>query len=98
MENPGGSIILMGVAASVENTHAYSSVVGNDFHLDLIELEEAISKLPADQRLALAAWSDGLTSKQAAEYFNARPSAIRKRQERGLKAVAQEMSSAPEGA
>ena len=98
LENPGGSVILMGVAATVEQTTSFSSVVGNDYHLDLIELEGVISRLPADQRRALMAWADGLTSKQAADYYNVRPSAIRMRRKRALEAVAQEMVGAPEGA
>lgn len=92
--NPGGSIILMGVAASIENPTAFSSVVGNDFHLDLVEAESVLAELPTETRLALLAWADGLSSRQAAEYFGVRPSALRKRRERAVGAVVEEMSGA----
>ena len=90
--NPGGSVILFGVAASVEQPNDYSAVVGNDFHLDLIEAEQVVSELPVEQQRALLAWADGLSSKQAAEYLGVRPSALRKRRSRAMDTVAAEMS------
>lgn len=98
LSNPGGSVILMGVAASVENPVDYSSVVGNDFHLDLLEAEQVVLELPAQTRAALLAWADGLSSRQAAEYFGVRPTALRKRRERALDTVAEEMSGATQEA
>lgn len=92
--NPGGSIILMGVAATIENPTAFSSVVGNDFHLDLVEAESVLAELPTETRLALLAWADGLSSRQAAEYFGVRPSALRKRRERAVSAVVEEITGA----
>ena len=95
MENPGGSVILFGVAASVENPNQYSSVVGNDLHLDLVDAEEAVADLPTETRLALLAWADGLSSRQAAEYFGVRPHSIRKRRERAVAAVVKELTGDP---
>lgn len=94
LANPGGSVILMGVAASIENQTDFSSVVGNDYHLDLLEAEQVVLALPTLQRLALLAWADGLSSRQAAEYFGVRPTALRKRRERAVATVAEEMSGA----
>lgn len=93
LENPGGSVILTGTAASVEQTTAYSSVVGNDFHLDLLRAEEVIKTLPGDQRAALLTWADGLSARQAADFMNVRPGALRMRRSRAVTAVAQEMNS-----
>lgn len=90
--NPGGSVILTGVAATTETPSTYSSVVGNDFHLDLLEAEKVIAELPADQRVALTAWADGLSSKQAAQWFHIQPGALRVRRMRAMQRVAQEMS------
>ena len=90
--NTGGSVILRATAASVENPLSYSPVVGNDFHLDLIEAMEQVANLPTEQRNALLAWADGLSSRQAAEYFGVRPTALRKRRERAVTRVAEEMS------
>lgn len=98
LTNTGGSVILMGVAATTEQPQSYSSVVGNDYHLDLLEAEKVISELPADQRAALLAWADGMSSKQAADWFHVKPGALRMRRMRTMERVAQEMSGAvPEG-
>lgn len=94
--NTGGSIILRGTAATTEQVMTYSSVVDNDFHLDLIEAMDFVRSLPADQRVALLAWADGLSSQQAADWFHVKPSALRMRRKRGVERVAEEMSGVPE--
>lgn len=41
--NPGGSVIITGVDRFVEGTDEYSSQLGNDYHLDLIQAELEIT-------------------------------------------------------
>ena len=71
LENPGGSIILMG-SEKVERDPQYSPVVGNDFHLDLIEAEQEVNQLPDGDRLALMKWLNELPPAQVEDYRQAR--------------------------
>lgn len=41
--NPGGSVILTGVTRYLEGTDEYSSQLGNDYHLDLLQAEIEIT-------------------------------------------------------
>lgn len=70
LENPGGSIILM--ASEQLDNNPYTPVMGNDFHLDLIEAEEVINSLPVTDRIALLDWVHSLTPAQAEDYIRAR--------------------------
>lgn len=71
LENPGGSVILQG-ADNIEHRGEFSPVIGNDFHLDLLEAEGALAVLPAGDQHALLKWTDSLTPAQEAEYLDAR--------------------------
>lgn len=84
LENPGGSVILTGVAATTERANQYSSVVGNDFHLDLIEAEAAVAKLSPQQRRYVYEWVDGLTNTEAAQFYGVKPKALFMRRSRAL--------------
>ena len=100
IENPGGSIIAGGVAqaADADQLPSYSSVLGNDFHLDLLEAEQEINRLEPHDRIELLAWCDGLTPKQAAQWANVtarKPrstanQAIRKRLQRSVAVLTDE--------
>lgn len=70
LENPGGSIILMATEQLTQSP--YTPVVGNDFHLDLIEAEEAVNELPIGDRIAILDWVQGLTPAQIEEYLDTR--------------------------
>lgn len=70
LENPGGSIILM--ATEQLDQSPFSPVVGNDFHLDLIEAEGVINELPLGDRIALLDWVHSLTPAQMEEYLDQR--------------------------
>lgn len=70
LENPGGSIIL--ITAEQLDQSPYASVMGNDFHLDLIEAEEAVRELPVGDRIALLDWTHSLTPAQIEDYLDAR--------------------------
>lgn len=79
LENPGGSIITAGPAraADADEVPSYSSVVGNDYHLDLLSAEQEVNKLPLQDRIELLAWCDGLTPKQAAQWANIKSGSVR---------------------
>ena len=97
IENPGGSIIAGGAAqaADADQLPSYSSVVGNDSHLDLLEAELEVNRLDVQDRIELLAWCDGLSPKQAAQWANLRggkvrshkAGAARKRMQRTVQAV-----------
>lgn len=70
LENPGGSIILM--ASEQLDQSPFTPVMGNDFHLDLIEAEEVINELPLADRIAILDWVHSLTPAQAEEYLAVR--------------------------
>lgn len=56
----------------------FSPVVGNDFHLDLIEAEAEVNNLPVGDRIALLDWVQSLTPAQMEEYIEARGPVARK--------------------
>lgn len=93
LENAGGSLILTGTAASTENGQDYSSQIGSGPHLDLIEMEMHLQELPEDQRNALIAWAEGVTPQEAAMYFSAKGSVLRKRRQRGVEALTEKMNN-----
>jgi len=93
LENQGGSVILTGVAADTERVNSdYSSQIGSGFHLDLIEAELALRELPVEQQEALVAWASGVSAKEAALYSSVHGTVLRKRRERGIKAITEKMN------
>ena len=50
----------------------FSPVVGNDFHLDLIEAEAEVNLLPLGDRIAILDWVHSLTPAQMEEYLTVR--------------------------
>lgn len=92
LENPGGSVIQTGVTADTEALNEYSSQIGSSFHLDLIETELHLSDLPTDQQQALLAWAAGVSAKQAALYYSAKGTVLRKRRERGVDTLTEKMN------
>jgi len=72
LESPGGSIILAAASLDLDALKTYSSVIGNDWHLDLIEAEHMVNELPDEQRIALLAWCDGMSPQDAAVYVSRR--------------------------
>lgn len=92
IENPGGSIIMTGVAADTEQPQEYSSQIGSSFHLDLVEAEVKFKELPREQQEALYAWSQGVSPKEASMYFSAKGAVLRKRRERGVAALTEKMN------
>jgi hypothetical protein len=79
LEHPGGSVITAGPAqaADAENLPSYSPVIGNDFHLDLLEAEREVNVLQVRDRIELLSWCDGLSPSEAAQWANLRGGKIR---------------------
>lgn len=73
--NPGGSVILTGVSRDLEGSDEYSSQVGNDYHLDLIQAELEITnncphhadepRFTAKQIAVILEWAGGLSQEEA---------------------------------
>lgn len=81
LEHPGGSVITAGPAraADAEALPSYSTVIGNDFHLDLLQAEKEVGGLQKRDRIELLAWCDGLSPKEAAQWANISGGKIRSR-------------------
>lgn len=82
LEHPGGSIITAGPAqaADVNELPSYSGVIGNDYHLDLIEAEGVVNTLEVRDRIELLAWCDGLSPSEASQWANIRGGKVRSSQ------------------
>lgn len=90
LENPGGSVITSAVRkVETDSQNPYSPVIGNDFHLDLLDAESEVNTLDAIERARLLAWCDGLSAQVAAEFASVRPGSIRRRQ-RTIKKLVEE--------
>lgn len=91
--NPGGSIILRG--KTTEHVSEYSSTIGSSLHNDLIDagiiLRDKFSKA---EREALYTWAYGMTSEQASGYLGIRGSLVRKRRQRAVKKLRNELQDA----
>ena len=90
IENPGGSVILTQTGIiDADRGYEYSSQIGNQFHLDLIDLQEQMKILSKGERDSLITWANGLTAFEAAQYLHSTGSvnlenAVRKRRQRGI--------------
>ncbi len=92
IENQGGSVILTNTGlVNSDRTFDYSSQIGNQFHLDLIELQQLMDTVCSKgEKDALIAWANGLTQSQAAIYLQStggikvKGATLRKRRERGI--------------
>jgi DNA-directed RNA polymerase specialized sigma24 family protein len=79
LENPGGSVIVSSTRkAETEAVTDYSAVIGNDYHLDLLDAEQVVNELPTDERLRLLLWCDGLTPQEAAQFASIRPGSLKR--------------------
>jgi hypothetical protein len=93
LENPGGSVIV-NAARKVEMDALmdYSTVIGNDYHLDLLDAEQVVNDLNPKERVRLLQWCDGLPVRVAAEYAGVRPSAIRMMRKRTIDKAVKELN------
>lgn len=99
--NPGGSIILR--ASDIvdhDRPTGYSTEIGNNYHLDLIELEQGFNKLMKEGTLtrkeaqAILAWSQDLSPQQAAEYIHSKGNvSLRQMRSRGMAKLHQRLSN-----
>lgn len=79
LENPGGSVIISSTRkAETEAITEYSSVIGNDYHLDLLDAEKVVNGLPVVERSRLLLWCDGLNPREAAEFASVRPGSLKR--------------------
>lgn len=86
---PGSSITLRAVEATTEDvSQRYSSVIGNDIHLDLLEAEYLLSTLNKGEQKAVLDFCDGLSARESSYYDTVKPDAIKKRRQRAIKKVA----------
>lgn len=73
--NPGGSVVLTGVTRYLEGTDEYSSQLGNDYHLDLLQAEVEITnncplhrdepQFTSKQIAVLLDWANALSEEEA---------------------------------
>lgn len=94
LTNPGGSLIL-GAAQKVDTdmTDEYSSMIGNDMHLDLVDAEKVLlDALDAEELHRFLVWCDGLPPNAAAEYRSTKPGTIRKRGQRASDKVVKSLN------
>jgi len=103
LENPGGSIIIQQARkAELDALTEYSSVIGNDWHLDLLDALDAISQLSPEQQELLLLWCDGLTATQAAQFYstarrNITPAAVKMRVNRTVAKTVEELNEGNDG-
>lgn len=82
------AVLLRGTLATTEEVnHKYPTEIGNTVHLDLLDAEAIVNRLPLDQRRALMEWVDGMNSAESARFASVKPSTIRKRRERAKEAA-----------
>lgn len=103
--SPGGSVILTGVSRDLEGTDEYSSQVGNDYHLDLIQAEVELTnncKWCADKKKftklqieTLLAWANALSPEEAATsgLLTQTPGALRRYRHHSLAKLTERMQS-----
>jgi hypothetical protein len=94
--NHGGSIITHGASLDLEGQDVYTSQIGNDFHLDLVEAErQLLTDMSKGQRDALISWADGIDETIAADLMRVKPSALRKRRQRAVERLQESMTDEP---
>jgi hypothetical protein len=86
LENPGGSVILTNVASRTETEASahYSSMLGSDIHLDLIEAGLIVASLSKQDQKDLLQWIDRLPSAEAARYAGVKASTVRARRKNAV--------------
>lgn len=90
--NHGGSIITHGVSLDLEGQDVYTSQIGNDFHLDLVEAEEIIlTDMSKQQRDTLIDWADGINEKMAADLMRLKTRVLHMRRKRAVDRLQERM-------
>lgn len=91
--NHGGSIITHGVSLDLEGQDVYTSQIGNDFHLDLVEAEEIIlTDMSAQQRDTLIDWAEGINEKMAADLMRLKTRVLHMRRKRAVDRLQERMN------
>ncbi len=94
--NHGGSIITHGSSLDLEGQDMYTSQIGNDYHLDLVEVEGIMSKeMSQQQRDTLLEWSQGIDERTANELVRAtsepRSRVVHMRRKRAIERLTEKM-------
>jgi hypothetical protein len=94
--NHGGSIITHGSSLDLEGQDVYTSQIGNDFHLDLVEAEKIIAHdMSQQQRDTLMEWSLGVDERTANDLVRAtnepRSRVIHMRRKRAIARLTEKM-------
>lgn len=88
LTNYAGSVVLYGVTKLQDEIYSPQLPTGSDLHLDLMEAEAIVRRLPGDQRRALLQWVDGMSFPDQAYFERISPDAIRMRKNRALESAA----------
>jgi DNA-binding NarL/FixJ family response regulator len=92
LHNPSGSIILQQSATTPSYMTNYSTSIGNSFHNDLIDVSIILKeKFSREEIRLIHEWALGLSSKQAANYYGVTGNVIRKRRQRAVKKLREEI-------
>ena len=79
----------------LEGRESYTSQIGNDFHLDLINAEDVVvHDLNGQQRVALLRWADGITDEAISteQLGKVKPGALRKRRQRAIESLQERLN------
>lgn len=95
--NHGGSIITHGSSLDLEGQDVYTSQIGNDFHLDLVEAEKIIAaEMSPQQRDTLIEWSLGVDERTANDLVRAtnepRSRVMHMRRKRAIESLTEKMA------
>ena len=102
MYNHGGSIITHGSSLDLEGQDVYTSQIGNDFHLDLVEAEKLMStEMSKEQRDTLIEWSLGVDERTANDLARAttapRSRVVHMRRKRAIERLTEKMQNGESG-
>lgn len=90
--NHGGSIITHGSSLDLEGQDVYTSQIGNDFHLDLVEAENImLTDMSKEQRDTLVQWAEGVDEKTANELAQSKGRVLHMRRKRAIDKLTEKM-------
>lgn len=90
--NHGGSIITHGSSLDLEGQDVYTSQIGNDFHLDLVEAEKIMAfEMSPEQRETLLQWAEGVDERTANELAQSKGRTVHMRRKRAIGKLTEKM-------
>jgi hypothetical protein len=92
--NHGGSIITHGSSLDLEGQDVYTSQIGNDFHLDLVEAENIMAtEMSPEQRQTLLQWAEGVDERTANELAQSKGRTVHMRRKRAIGKLTEKMDT-----